>query len=49
MTSAKAIAKTIDADRNVLVLAAALFSSTLMISLVSLLIGGVVRPLLLEW
>lgn len=49
MTLAKAIAMRNEADRNLKVLAVGLFSSSVVISLVSLLIGGVVRPLLSEW
>jgi hypothetical protein len=49
MTPAKAIAMRNEADRNLKVLAVGLFSSSVVISLVSLLIGGVVRPLLSEW
>ncbi len=49
MTSAKALAMTNTADRSLKVLAVGLFSSTVVISIVSLLIGGVVRPLLMEW
>ncbi len=49
MTPAKAIAMRNEADRNLKVLAIGLFSSSVVISLVSLLIGGVVRPLLSEW
>ncbi len=46
MTPAKAIAMRNEADRNLKVLAVGLFSSSVVISIVSLLIGGVVRPLL---
>ncbi len=49
MTPAKAIAMRNEADRSLKVLAVGLFSSSVVISLVSLLIGGVVRPLLSEW
>lgn len=49
MTPAKAIAIQNDADRSLKVLAVGLFSSSVVISLVSLLIGGVLRPLLSEW
>lgn len=48
MTSAKAIAIKTDTVRNLRVLSAAVVSSFVVISLVSLLIGGVVRPLM-EW
>lgn len=48
MTSAKAIAMKTDTVPNLRVLAVAL-SSSVVISLVSLLIGGVIRPLLMEW
>ncbi len=49
MSMAKAIALKADKTQELIVLAKAFVTSFIVIELVSLLIGGVVRPMLTEW
>ncbi len=49
MTAAKAIAITQDRTQELIALASSFVATVILIDLVSLLIGGVVRPLMPEW
>ena len=49
MTSAKAIAVTQNKTQELIALATSFVMAVIVIDLVSLLIGGVVRPLMPEW
>ena len=49
MTMAKAISMKADKAQNLLVLTASALMSVIVLNVVSLLIVGVVRPMLLEW
>ncbi len=49
MTMAKAISMKAERTQNLVVLTAYAFTSVIVLNVVSLLIVGVVRPMLLEW